>query len=225
MTSWSSLAELFKATHAEYGRIDIVFANAGIGPSDSYVDLKQSPDGEVQEPSHRTLDINLKACTNTVVLGVHYMKSQPSGGSIVVTASASSYQRFIASDYAIAKHGVLGLMRSLVDQLPPHRIRINAIAPSWTDTRLVPEEALAKAGIKVQSPSVVARSVGILAVDEGRHGECVYSCEGIYRELEGPVLKATKQAIGEEVDEGEAALRLRQGMESAASGDEGKVMV
>jgi NAD(P)-dependent dehydrogenase (short-subunit alcohol dehydrogenase family) len=199
---------LFKDTRAKYGRIDVVFANAGVTRLDSYVDAKLDAEGEVLEPSHRTIEINLKACINTVVLAVHYMKGQENGGSIIVTASASSYQRFIASDYAIAKHGVLGLMRSLVDQLPPLKMRINAIAPSWTDTGMVPTEELRKVGVKVQSPQVVARSVAVLAVDEKRHGETIYSNDGLYKEIEGPVLKATKEILDAEVDEGEAVLRI-----------------
>jgi NAD(P)-dependent dehydrogenase (short-subunit alcohol dehydrogenase family) len=206
--SWKSLANLFKDTHAKYGRIDIVFANAGVAMSDNYLDAKLDENGEVLEPSHRTIDINLKACINTVVLAVHYMKKQESGGSIIVTASASSYQKFIASDYATAKHGVLGLMRSLVDQLPSVKVRINAIAPSWTDTRIVPKEALEKIGVKVQSTEVVAKSVAVLAVDEKRHGETIYSSAGVYKEIEGPVLKATSEILNEEVDEGEAVLRM-----------------
>ena len=207
VTSWKSLANLFKETSAKHGRIDIVFANAGVAMTDNYVDSKVGSDGEVIEPTHRTLEINLKACINTVVLALHYMKSQPHGGSVVVTASASSYQRFIATDYTAAKHGVLGLMRGLVDQLPAN-VRINAIAPSWTDTRIVPREALAEIGVSVQGTEVVARSVGVLAVDESRCGETVYSSNGVYREIEGPVLRATREVIGEKVDEGKAALRM-----------------
>lgn len=206
--SWTSLASLFKDTHARYGRIDVVFANAGVGMSDRYVDATLDAEGEVLEPSHRTLDINLKACINTVVLAVHYLKRQESGGSIIVTASASSYVKFTASDYATAKHGVLGLMRSLVDQLPPLKVRINAIAPSWTDTRIVPKEALEKVGVKVQSTEVVARSVAVLAVDEKRHGETIYSRNGLYKEMEAPLLQATREIMGEEVDEGDALLRM-----------------
>lgn len=208
VTSWSSLVSLFKDTHSKYGKIDIVFANAGVAMSDNYLDTKLDGNGDLLEPSHRTININLKACINTVVLAIHYMKQQGAGGSIIVTASASSYQRFIASDYATAKHGVLGLMRSLVDQLPPNRIRINAIAPSWTDTRIVPTASLAKVGVAVQSTEVVARSVAVLAVDEDRHGETIYSSGGIYKEIDGPVLQATKEILDEEVDEGEAVLRM-----------------
>lgn len=217
------MASLFKDTHAKYGRIDVVFANAGVAMSDNYVDAKLDAEGEVLEPSHRTMDINLKACINTVVLAVHYMKGQENGGSIIVTASASSYQKFIASDYATAKHGVLGLMRSLVDQLPPLKVRINAIAPSWTDTRIVPKEALEKVGVKVQSTQVVARSVAVLAVDEKRHGETIYSSDGLYKEIEGPVLRATREILDEEVDEGEAVLRmLKAGSELDELNDQAK---
>jgi NAD(P)-dependent dehydrogenase (short-subunit alcohol dehydrogenase family) len=208
VTSWKSLVSLFKDTYEKYGRIDVVFANAGVARTDNYLDTKLDTNGDLVEPTHRTIDINLKACINTVVLAIHYMKQQKEGGSIIVTASASSYQKFIASDYATAKHGVLGLMRSLVDQLSPHLIRINAIAPSWTDTRLVPKAALASIGVPVQSTEVVAKSVAILAVDEKRHGQTIYSSNGVYKETEEPILKATKEILDEEIDEGEAVILL-----------------
>lgn len=183
-----------------------MFANAGVAMSDNYLDAKLDPEGEVLEPSHRTIDINLKACINTVVLAVHYMKAQENGGNIIVTASASSYQKFVASDYATAKHGVLGLMRSLVEQLPPVNVRINAIAPSWTDTKIVPKEALERVGVTVQSTEVVARSVAVLAVDEARHGQTIYSSAGVYKEIERPVLKATREILDD--DEGDDVLKM-----------------
>ena len=52
------------------------------------------------------LDINIVAVTNQLALAAHYMQLQkPEGGSIVLTASCTGYQRFPSPDYVAAKHG------------------------------------------------------------------------------------------------------------------------
>jgi hypothetical protein len=100
-------------------------------------------------------------------------------------------------------------MRSLLDQLPTNvPIRINCIAPSWTETGLVPKDALAKIGVAVQSAHVAALSVGLLAVDENRHGQTIRSSEGVYSEIEEPILKATENILAEDILEGEALKKL-----------------
>lgn len=87
---------------------------------------------------------------------------------------------------AAAKHGVLGLVRALYSHLSPKLpIRINAIAPSWTDTGIVPREVLVALGEGgYQSADVVGRSVTLLMADPARHGELIYSDRGEFRDLE-----------------------------------------
>lgn len=199
VTSWVDLSALFKLALSKYAQIDGVFANAGITGRNTYLNERLDENGELLEPDHLVLEINLKAVVNTTALAIHYMKKQASGGSIVLTASASSFQRFRLGDYTTAKHGVLGLMRSLEPILyPTLPIRINAIAPSWTTTGLVPEGMIeAAAGIGTQTPTVVARSVAILFADGSRHGQLIYSVEGKYSEAEGILLNAAAAIVGD----------------------------
>lgn len=131
VTSWAELSALFKLALMKHKQIDGVFANAGITGRNTYLEERLDESGDLLEPDHLVLEINLKAVVNTTALAIHYMKKQVSGGSVVLTASASSFQRFRLGDYTTAKHGVLGLMRSLEPILHPTLpIRINAIAPS-----------------------------------------------------------------------------------------------
>lgn len=113
----------------------------------------------------------------------------------MVTASASSFQRFPIPDYTIAKHGVLGLMRTLSSYLhKPNAdlartsLRINAIAPSWTETSLTPRETVEAAGLRIQPPEAAARSALYLMADTTRHGQMLYSREGRVVEIEEPML-------------------------------------
>jgi hypothetical protein len=82
---------------------------------------------------------------------------------------------------AISKHAVLGILRALYTPLYPKLpIRINAVAPSWTDTPIMPREVVAALGEgNCQSADVVARSVVLLMADDERHGD-----RGIYTEME-----------------------------------------
>ena len=226
VSSWPALANLFKVASETAGSKGIthVFANAGISPRNTYLEgLRQDPaTGELLEPDSKTLDVNLKAVANTVALGVHYfrqqLQTQEGQGrervdySIVLTASASSYQRFRTTDYTAAKHGVLGLLRGLVPNLlspstnnkPLLPIRVNAIAPSWTRTGIAPGQFLRDLGVPSQGPEVVARCVGLLMADGGRWGEVVYIDQGRFWEIEEAVLlpAAGRVRVGEDEEAG-----------------------
>ncbi|KAI9039698.1 NAD(P)-binding protein [Aspergillus affinis] len=138
----------------------------------------------------------------------------PQGGkSIVLSASGASFRNFCAADYATAKHGVLGLMRGLVeDTISLGGVRVNAVAPSWTDTGMVPRAFLERVGARVQDAEVVARAVAGLFGDEPRHGELVYIWDGRFFEInssEGGMLDAVQGMLPEMMSEGEAMRRLR----------------
>lgn len=96
---WADLSNLFKKGKEHFGRIDYVFANAGIGPRANYLALETDEAGELKEPSYEVLDVNLKSVMNTATLAVHYLKQQPEGGSIVLMGSSTGFQPLRAPDY------------------------------------------------------------------------------------------------------------------------------
>ncbi|KAJ4361421.1 hypothetical protein N0V95_001934 [Ascochyta clinopodiicola] len=192
VSQWSSLTALFKSAIAAHGRIDFVFANAGIGPRANYLALETDAAGELQEPNRATLDVNLNSVVNTATLAVHYMKSQKEGGSIVLMGSSTSLHPVRAVDYSTAKSGVLGFGRGLsvllsAASLP---IRVNSLAPSWTATQVLPDlSGLLKAvDYDAQPTSVVARAAAYLLTDGKRHGDVVFVCEGKFKEIEKAIL-------------------------------------
>ena len=99
VTQWSSLTKLFKSAIAAHGRIDFVFANAGIGPRANYLELATDSEGELLPPASATLDANLDSVVNTATLAVHYMKTQSTGGSIVLMGSSTGLHPVRAVDY------------------------------------------------------------------------------------------------------------------------------
>ncbi|KAF2103454.1 NAD(P)-binding protein [Rhizodiscina lignyota] len=213
VTSWKSLTSLFKHAVQHRPIIDHVFANAGIGARADYLAENLDENGDLLEPTYATLDVNLRGMLNTSTLGVHYMRKLASeSNSVVVTASASSFQRFRTVDYTTAKHGVLGFMRGMVPLMKAAGvpIRMNAIAPSWTATGLVPDFVLQKAGAALQYPEPVARSVALLMADSGRNGQLIYSSEGRFKEVEDAVLlKCVKEIIGEEEIQEDTLMKIR----------------
>lgn len=104
-------------------------------------------------------------------------------------------------------------MRGLVPNLNTMKpyIRVNAIAPSWTATGMVPKEFVENTGIKFQGPEVPARSAVVLMADKERQGQLIYSVVGRFFEIEDAVLlKSVTEQINdkEEENEDETAAKL-----------------
>ncbi|KAB8338729.1 hypothetical protein FH972_021674 [Carpinus fangiana] len=190
VTSWEDLTKAFQLTIDKFGRIDHIFANAGISsPVNSIVDDVLDEQGALKEPDLKVLQVNLIGVVNTIKLAIHHLRKQQHPGSIVITASTAAYQQFSSVDYTTSKHAVLGLMRGLAGHLHPHLpIRINAIAPSWTATGIIPRSAVEAAGVAIQEPSAVARTVALLMADEARNQQLIYSNEGRFAEIETDLL-------------------------------------
>ncbi|EAT85075.1 hypothetical protein HBI56_075520 [Parastagonospora nodorum] len=207
---WNDLTKLFKAAKEKHGRVDYVFANAGIGPRADYLNLGEDANGELQEPNKDTLDINFSSVVNTVTIGAHYMKSQPEGGSIVIMGSSTGLHPVRAVDYSTAKAGVIGFGRSFarlveVAGLP---IRVNTLAPSWTATQVLPDlkTLLAAVSQDCQSTDVVARAVAYLMATKSRHGDLIFVCDGKFKEIEKAVLAPAYETIKGDAPSDDAVL-------------------
>ncbi|KAK5694148.1 hypothetical protein LTR97_009769 [Elasticomyces elasticus] len=199
VTEWSDLVALFDLAQERHGRIDHAFANAGVSGRMDYMEDRMDDNGKLVEPNHEVLDVNLKAVINTTYLALHHLRKQEhAGGSIVLTASASSYQRFRVADYTAAKHGVLGFMRGIVPNLTRLGlpIRINSLAPGWTETGMVPKGVVEAAGAATQSPDVVAKSAALLMASNSYQGTLIYSDRGKYWEIEETMLKHVADITG-----------------------------
>ena len=115
---------------AELGRLDIVCANAGIATFGQALDLS--------EDSWQTMiDVNLTGVWHTVKAAVPHIIEGDRGGSVILTSSAAGLKGFMnCGHYTAAKHGVVGLMRTLTGELAPHRIRVNTIHPTNVRTTM-----------------------------------------------------------------------------------------
>ncbi|CAG9938651.1 unnamed protein product [Clonostachys rosea f. rosea IK726] len=189
ITIWDDLLGLFELAESKHGKVDHVFANAGVAPKALFVEDEVDENGKPVPPNLSVVDVNLKGTIYTVTMGLHFLKKQKKG-SIVITASASSFQRFGCTDYGVAKHGVLGLIRGLhlnLKVLNP-AIRINGIAPNWTETGIATQRITEAIGAKLQGTDVPARSAAILMADESRKGQLIFSVHGRLIEVEEALL-------------------------------------
>lgn len=103
VASWPQLTALFKKTKETHGRVDHVFANAGLGPRTDYLAMDVDENGDLKEPTTDLLDVSLKGVMNTVTLAIYYLRQQSQGGSIVVNGSTMGIQRCRAVDYGKTK--------------------------------------------------------------------------------------------------------------------------
>nr|WP_179797254.1 mycofactocin-coupled SDR family oxidoreductase [Actinomycetospora corticicola] len=182
------LAALEKAvaeTVAQFGRLDVVVANAGIG---SFAPALSLDAGTWQE----MIDINLTGAFHTVRAAAPAIIDGGRGGSIVLTSSVAGLIGFPnLAHYCAAKHGLVGLMKVLAIEFAPHRIRVNTVHSTNVDTDMIQNPAMyelfsggvpgadrATAAASMQGmhalpiswvePADIANAVAWLASDEAR---------------------------------------------------------
>ena len=122
-----AVADLVQA----YGRLDIVFANAGINGVWAPIDELQPAEWD------RTIAINLRGTYLTLHHAVPHLKKE--GGAIVVTASINGTRTFTsagATAYSATKAGQVAMVQMLAVELAKHRIRVNAVCPGKIDTAI-----------------------------------------------------------------------------------------
>ena len=123
----------------ELGRLDIVVANAGVASLGGPVE-KMS-----QDNWKHTIDINLTGLWNTARVAIPHMIAGGRGGAIVLTSSVGGMHAMPnMSHYVSAKHGVIGLMRSLAVELGQHHIRVNSVLPTNVNTPMFMNEGTYK---------------------------------------------------------------------------------
>ena len=120
---------VIKRIGAEWGRLDIVFANAGINGVWAPLDELEPEEWD------KTLDVNLKGTFLTVKYALPYLKKQ--GGSVIVTSSVNGTRMFSntgATAYACAKAAQVAFTKMMALELAEHRIRVNVICPGAIET-------------------------------------------------------------------------------------------
>ena len=116
---------------AQLGRLDIVLANAGV--------FEIQPALEITDDAWREMiDINLTGVWNTCKVALPHLIEGGRGGAIVLTSSTAGLKGTPNTiHYTAAKHGVVGIMRTLANEFAPHSIRVNSVHPTGVDTVMI----------------------------------------------------------------------------------------
>ena len=119
--------------NTEFGRIDILFANAGI---QAFRPLLQMEDTDW----HIQIDVNLTGTANVLRAFAPYMVQQEHGRIIMTASTQGRHGTLNGSAYSASKWGIIGLMKSAAMELGRHGVTVNCLVPGLTDTPLTRHE-------------------------------------------------------------------------------------
>lgn len=125
------MQQAFQKIGDQLGRVDIVFANAGVNG------VWASIEELAPEEWDKTLDINLKGTFLTVKYAVPYLKKQ--GGSVIITSSINGTRVFSntgATAYSCSKAAQVAFTKMVALELAEHRIRVNVVCPGAIETNI-----------------------------------------------------------------------------------------
>jgi NAD(P)-dependent dehydrogenase (short-subunit alcohol dehydrogenase family) len=125
------VVDAFAASVEAMGKVDTLFANAGIGGFAPFVDL-------TLEEWRRVQRVNLDGAFLSLREAARHLVDRGAGGSLVAISSVSAIDGAPGMEhYAASKGAVLPLIRGLAVELARHSIRCNAILPGWTETDML----------------------------------------------------------------------------------------
>ncbi|KKW65168.1 mycofactocin-coupled SDR family oxidoreductase [Mycolicibacterium elephantis] len=179
------LREALDAGVEQFGRLDIVCANAGIAT----MTFRELTIDEELEQWTDVLDVNLVGAFHTARAAIPHLIAGQRGGCIIFTSSTAGLRGFGGFQggglgYAASKHGIVGLMRTLANALAPHSIRVSTIHPTAVRTMMAVNpamtaflEAYPEGGPHLQNPMPVdmlepedvSAAVAYLASDDAKY--------------------------------------------------------
>lgn len=115
----------------EFGRLDILVANAGIWNEED-VPIEKLGEREWDD----MLATNLKSAYSVIHFAVPAMKRRKSGRIIAISSTAGQRGEAFHAHYAASKGAVISMVKGLSTELAPHNILVNCVAPGWVDTEM-----------------------------------------------------------------------------------------
>lgn len=143
VTDYKALGAVYEDVFKADGKIDFVFANAGIVERNNFYEIERAAGtSPPKAPNLSSLAVNLNGVINTTHLAMYYMRLSPhrgQGASIIMTSSCGGiYPSDFSPVYSASKAGVINFMRSVAPSLrQKDGIRTHAICPGTVRTNLL----------------------------------------------------------------------------------------
>jgi NAD(P)-dependent dehydrogenase (short-subunit alcohol dehydrogenase family) len=158
----SQMRDAADAVDAQWGRLDVLFANAGI--NGVWAPIEELDPGDWDE----TINTNLRGTFLTIKYAVPVMKR--TGGSVIITSSVNGTRIFSntgATAYSASKAGQVALGKMLALELARDRIRVNVICPGKIETQ-IGENTVQRELEEVREPVIFPE--GKIPLNDGRPG-------------------------------------------------------
>jgi len=169
----------------QFGRLDIVLANAGIAA----MAFREVTDDEDLAMWTDVLNVNLVGAYHTAKAAIPHLITGGHGGAIVFTSSTAGLRGFGGLQggglgYAASKHGLVGLMRTLANALAPLNIRVNTVHPTAVNTMMAVNPQMVSflenypdggphlqnpMPVELLEPGEISAAIAYLVSDDARH--------------------------------------------------------
>jgi NAD(P)-dependent dehydrogenase (short-subunit alcohol dehydrogenase family) len=160
VTDQKSLAQLYDTAQAARGKFDIVVANAGGAQS--------APAEKISAALWTdTLNVNLTGAFFSVQPALAGMRAKKWGRIVFIASTAGIRAAPYIAPYVAAKHGVIGLMRTLALETAKDGVTVNAVCPSYTETPML-EQAVARIVATTKRSEAEARAALAAKNPQGR---------------------------------------------------------
>jgi NAD(P)-dependent dehydrogenase (short-subunit alcohol dehydrogenase family) len=167
----AGVAHLVKQTMDQWGRIDVLIANAGI--------LRDKSFGKMElKDFTAVVDVHLLGTVKPCKAVWEIMKAQGYGRIVVTTSSTGLYGNFGQTNYGAAKASLLGFMNALKLEGAKDNIRVNAICPVAA-TRMT-EALMPPAVLEMLKPEFVSPAVAYLASEDAPTGTILTAAAGVF---------------------------------------------
>jgi 3-oxoacyl-[acyl-carrier protein] reductase len=185
VSQFDDVRALFQRTIDEFGRLDIVVANAGIWTGGAVEELSESKWKE-------TIDVNLGGVYACCHFAAKIMKPQRSGCIVTVSSTAGQRGEALHSHYAASKGGIISLTKSLASELGPYGINVNCVAPGWVDTDMSAEPLRRSRELEKIVSGIPIRRV---ATADDVAGPILFLASGLARHITGEVLNVNGGSV------------------------------
>jgi SDR family mycofactocin-dependent oxidoreductase len=150
---FDDLKEFVDRGVADFGRLDVVVANAGIA-------IPATWDETTPAVFKDTIDINVTGVWNTVMASAPHVVAGGRGGSIVLTSSyaGKKMQPFMVH-YTASKHAVTGMARAFAAELGRHSIRVNSVHPGAVNTLMGSGDMIGSLGRAIETYPQLAQMI------------------------------------------------------------------